>query len=89
MNKLGVQDGQEQQTSFFWVSEEMRMALKYLAGDFPVLCRNMVRCRIYKHSTCPFKKRLQTLRILAANIQIYVLHSYNSNFGISFQVNTC
>lgn len=37
MNKLGVQDGQEQQTSFFWVSEEMRMALKYLAGDFPVL----------------------------------------------------
>lgn len=37
MNKLGVQDGQEQQTSFFWVSEEMGMALKRLAGDFPVL----------------------------------------------------
>lgn len=37
MNKLGVQDGQEQQTSFFWVSEEMGMALKHLAGDFPVL----------------------------------------------------
>lgn len=37
MNKLGVQDGQEQQTSFFWVSEEMVMALKHLTGDFPVL----------------------------------------------------
>lgn len=36
MNKLGVQDGQEQQTSFFWVSEETGMALKHLAGDFPV-----------------------------------------------------
>lgn len=88
MNKLGVQDGQEQQTSFFWVSEEMGMALKYLAGDFPVICRNMVRCRIYKYSTCHFKKRLQSLRILAANIQNYVLHSYKSNFGISFQIST-
>lgn len=37
MNKLGVQDGQEQQTSFFWVSEEMGMALKHLAGGFTAL----------------------------------------------------
>lgn len=47
----------------------------------------MVRCRIYKQqSTCHFKICLQSLRILATNIQIYVLHSYKSNFGISFQV---
>lgn len=34
----------------------------------------MVRCRIYKqHSTCNFKICLQSLRILATNIQIYVV----------------
>lgn len=75
MNKLGVQDGQEQQTSFLWVSEEMGMALKHLAGDFPFSLAETWSDAGCTNSTCHFQIHLQPLRILATNIQIYVLHS--------------
>lgn len=89
MNKLGVQDGQEQPASIFWVSEEMGKALKHLAVDFPALWQKHGQMYgVQQHSTCHFKICLHTLRILVTNIQIYALHSYKSNFGTSFQVST-
>lgn len=89
MNKLGVRDGQKPPMSIFWVSEEMGKALKHLAVDFPALWQKhgqMYGVQITQYLS--FKNIPHTLRILVTNIQTYTLHSYKSNFDISFQVST-
>lgn len=89
MNKLGVRDGQKPPMGIFWVSEEMGKALKHLSVDFPALWQKHGQMNgVQTTQYLSFQNIPHTLRILVTNIQTYTLHSYKSNFDISFQVST-